>query len=119
VLTFNSAVYSVLAIKKTAYRFGDRFYVTIDQPDDETIEVHLLAKSGPDHPAPRVDPSQVAGEFSNQLLDQDLRETVAAQTEGIRNLILAQAFSATSLLHPDLDIADPQRVPVLDPTGES
>ena len=37
------------------------------------------------------------GEFRNELLDQDLRETIAEETERVRNLLLAQAFSGLSL----------------------
>jgi len=48
----------------------------------------------------------LAGEFQNEVLDQELREAVAEETKGIQNLLLAQAFSATSLLDPLGECAD-------------
>jgi hypothetical protein len=48
----------------------------------------------------------MAGEFCNEVLDQELRETIAEETAGIRNLLLAQAFSKTSLIDPELETAD-------------
>jgi hypothetical protein len=46
------------------------------------------------------------GEFRNELLDQDLRETIAEETGRVRNLLLAQAFSGLSLTDADADAAD-------------
>lgn len=39
--------------------------------------------------------------FQQALLDQDLREIVSEETEGVRNLILAHAFSKTTLIKPE------------------
>ena len=37
-------------------------------------------------------------EFTKEVLDQDLRESIKKETEGYRNLILAHVFSKTSLI---------------------
>ena len=36
-------------------------------------------------------------EFRNEVLDQDLREVIGAETAGVRNAVLAYAFSRTGL----------------------
>ena len=38
--------------------------------------------------------------FRVELLDEDLREKVAAKTESLRNIILAHTFSKTTLADP-------------------
>ncbi|HEV2292255.1 MAG TPA: His-Xaa-Ser system protein HxsD [Tepidisphaeraceae bacterium] len=81
------AVYSLAAIKKAAYRLGDRCHVRIATTREDTVVVHLTPKRSIDNAR------FLAGEFQNELLDQDLREIVAQETEAIRNLLLAQAFS--------------------------
>lgn len=80
------------AIKKAAYKFGDRCHIEITSISENRILVALRPKR-------TLENAQfLAGEFRNELLDQELREVVAQETAGIRNLLLAQAFSATSLL---------------------
>jgi His-Xaa-Ser system protein HxsD len=41
-----------------------------------------------------------AAELQQALLDEDLREIVARETEAVRHLIVAAAFSQTNLLDP-------------------
>jgi His-Xaa-Ser system protein HxsD len=42
--------------------------------------------------------SYLLREFEKEVLDQDLREHIKRETESYRNLILAHAFSKTSLI---------------------
>jgi len=99
-LDLNTTVYRLTAIKKAAYKFGDRCHVGMEPLDDTRVRVTLRAKRSLDNL------EFLRGEFQNEVLDQDLRETVAAETEGVRNLILAQAFSRTSLVDPVGETAD-------------
>jgi His-Xaa-Ser system protein HxsD len=99
VFTFDSKVYRLSAIKKAAYKFGGLFHILIEQHDHDT-EVHMKPKESS---AP-ID--KLVGEFCNEVLDQELRETVAEETAGIRNLLLAQAFSKTSLIDPAMETAE-------------
>lgn len=87
------------AIKKAAYRFGDRCFVTIETVDEKRVLITFQPK--------RADFAidVLEGEFRNEVLDQDLREIVAEETEGVRNLLLAQAFSKTSLIDPESETA--------------
>lgn len=54
---------------------------------------------------------ELAGNFCNEVLEHTLRARLRAETEPVRRLILAQAFSRTNLITPDLDTAVPERDP--------
>jgi His-Xaa-Ser system protein HxsD len=99
VVTFDAAVYRSNAVKKAAYKYGGLFYVLIAQRDD-LIEVRLKPKESCTPPDAQV------GEFCNEVLDQELRETIADETSGIRDLLLAQAFSKTTLIDPELETGE-------------
>jgi His-Xaa-Ser system protein HxsD len=90
-------LYSIEAIKKTAYLFTNRFGVFLDHHDSD----HAKVVFNPDKDSKSLDFDSIYNEFCNELLDQDLREIIFNKTEGRRNLILAQAFSRTSLLSDD------------------
>jgi His-Xaa-Ser system protein HxsD len=99
VLNFDTSVYRLNAIKKSAYKFGGLFHVLIEQ-HDRVMEVRLKPKES------CKSPEALVGEFCNEVLDQELRETVADETTGIRNLLLAQAFSKTSLVDSELETSN-------------
>ena len=91
-VTFDSSVFSVDAVKMACYRFLDRFTSDIEVCGGEIV-CHLnfdeKLMSAPD--------AQVEN-FKKEVLDQDLRFKLKAETEPIRNLILAHAFSKTGLI---------------------
>lgn len=91
---FDANVYRLSALKKAAYKFTDRASVLISEPETGKTQVRFSFAADKD-PEYR---EKVVHDFCNEVLDQDLRETIAAETEATRNLILAQAFSKTSLL---------------------
>ena len=97
---FDSRVYRLSAVKKAAYRFGDRCCANVEVASDNCIRVQIQ---------PRVVSESVSDlefEFRNEVLDQELREQIAAETERIRNLILAEAFSKVSIINEAGDSAD-------------
>lgn len=104
-IEFDPTIHSLIAAKKAAYRFGGRAFVEIAEREGRMV---VIFKSR-DHQ--RLHPS-MADEFRNELLDQDLREILARETESVRNLLLAQAFSATSLTDPVGDEVDYQNDPL-------
>ena len=85
-LDLDLSIYGLNAIKKTAYKFGDRCHVAIEPISERQIRVILRAKRVLENPA------YLSGEFQNELLDQDLRERVAEETRPIRDLLLAQSI---------------------------
>ena len=92
-LSLSTSIYSIEAVKKAAYKFADRTSIIINPGPDSTISlVFNFAGKYTNN-----DPKQVIADFCNELLDQDLRERIKKETEPLRNLILAHAFSRTSL----------------------
>jgi His-Xaa-Ser system protein HxsD len=86
------ASFDVEAVKRAAYRLSDRISIEItDAKPGLNCRLRLLT------PSTGVNLESLAEEFRNEVLDQDLRQKIAAETEGYRNLILSLAFSKTPL----------------------
>lgn len=100
VIRFDHSVYRLSAVKAAAYKFGDRCHVLLSDLGNGQTQVNLRIKAGVG------DPAFFAGEFCNEVLDQELREVVAEQTEGLRNLLLAHTFSQTSIVGAETEKAD-------------
>jgi His-Xaa-Ser system protein HxsD len=90
---FDLSVYRLAAIKKATYLFMGQFNVEL-QVNGNVACVRLTKKQSP--AGPDLDPASL----TNAVIDQELRETIAQETEAIRNVILAQAFSGLSLIEP-------------------
>jgi His-Xaa-Ser system protein HxsD len=93
VVNFDDRVYSLDSIKKAAYRFIDKFSVDFNLAK-QTICCTLNFSANITSEAA----SLILDNFKREVLDQDLRGRIAIETEGVRNLILAHAFSKTSLV---------------------
>lgn len=100
VLEFDSNVFSLLAVQKACHRFTNI----------ASFEVQLMTRDGIEFVSVTISPFGTKSEqgldqlgmlLRNEALDQQLREQIRAQTEGVRNLILAHAFSKTGLITPD------------------
>lgn len=87
-------VYRLAAIKKAAYRFADRCTAILGSPDQDRIPVSLRFKPNVGEGAAR----EVTRQFFQELLDQELREHIAEETNAVRTLILAHAFSNADLI---------------------
>ena len=95
-VTFATATTSIGAIQRAAYRFCDRF--SCELIPGEQFHRCLLTSVTSDE----VD-AEIAS-FRTEVLDQTLRERIRTETEPIRTMILAQAFSKTGIVDPqDLD----------------
>jgi len=92
-LTFDTASHSADAIQRAAYRFSDRVSCELTSGEDRH-RCALTAVGDVD-----IDDALVA-DFRTEVLDQVLRERIRAETEPIRTMILAQAFSKTGLVDP-------------------
>jgi His-Xaa-Ser system protein HxsD len=82
------------AIKKTAYRLADRTSIIIKVESESVAQVIFTFKPQ----TTEAESQAILREFSNELMDQELRFTISEDTKGIRNLILAHAFSKSSLI---------------------
>lgn len=92
VFEFDLTVFRLAAIQKAAYRFTGEFNVQMERLSEPRMRVAL----SPRVKLPSLDPQS----FSNEVLDQELREVVAEETRSVRELLLAQAFSGLSLVDP-------------------
>lgn len=90
-LEFDSAAYSVDAVQRAAYRFSDRLSATVATGDPIRCVLFLETKDG-------LEVEQLLAEFRKEVLDQVLRERIRRETEQVRNVILAHAFSNTGLI---------------------
>ena len=91
-ISFASSIYDAEAIQKAAYKSIN--FITVDiQPVSEIIQCSLTPNIG-------VSDAQFyhsVEEFKKEVLDQQLRLKLKAETEPVRNLILGIAFSNTGL----------------------
>lgn len=100
VVEFDARAYSLLAIQKACHRFSNRasFDVHVVQTEGtNAIKVTLqLLKGTADDLL-----TELVQLLQNEALEQQLREQIRTQTEGVRNLVLAYAFSRTGLIAQD------------------
>jgi His-Xaa-Ser system protein HxsD len=94
-IEFDLSLFRLSAIKKAAYKIGDRCHIQIERTAPDRVSVTLRSKRPLE-----MSTESCVGELRNEVLDQDLREIVAEETAAIRNVLLAQVFSKTSLLDP-------------------
>lgn len=94
VLRVDSQVYSREVIMKACYRLGDKFSTLISSEVENNFSISFLPISSNSNLAVE----DAVKLFYAELLDEALRKEIADKTEPIRNLILAQAFSNTSLM---------------------
>jgi His-Xaa-Ser system protein HxsD len=90
-LVLDSAVYSLDAVKKAAYRFLDRFATDIRLQTGAIVCDLVFSRN-----ASEAQKEAIVADFRTEVLDQDLRERIARETAAVRNAILAVAFSPTS-----------------------
>lgn len=95
-IAFDTKVFAAETVKKAAYRFIDRFTVDFDLSDSRLTCTLSFAEDASAEVA-----AKLAEEFKKEVLDQDLRERIKAETAPIRNLILAHVFSKTGLIADD------------------
>jgi len=88
-LFFDKKVFQIDTIKRALYRFADNCSFDISCVDDE-IRVVIVTYNN--------DINELIAKIRNEVIDQDLRDTISKETHDIRILILANAFSNTGLI---------------------
>jgi His-Xaa-Ser system protein HxsD len=92
VVTFAAQTASVDAIQRAAYRFSDRFSCELIPGEDEhRCAIRVTGD---------IDAADVIDDFRTEVLDQVLRERIRTETEPVRTMILAHAFSRTGVIEP-------------------
>lgn len=92
-LRFDNRVFSVEAVKNAAYRMAGSFDCDI-RLDGEDIVCGLKFRQKEQD----ADLNNLRERFRREVIDHDLRLQISSQTEGVRNLILAHAFSRTGTI---------------------
>jgi His-Xaa-Ser system protein HxsD len=88
-LVFDSGTFALESVKRALYRFAEQCSFDIRSYDGE-IRVSVYAKD--------ILSDGLLHDIRNEVLDQDLRAKISEETSNIRTLILANAFSNTSLI---------------------
>lgn len=101
------SVYRPEAVKKAAYRLGDRAVALIEPGGGGRLRVTLTPRS-----EAAGSSEGLRADFLQELLDQELRESIAEQTEKVRNLLLAHAFSGLSPVEDVSETADHREDPL-------
>jgi His-Xaa-Ser system protein HxsD len=86
-------LYPLDVIQGASYLFIDRCYVWLDRPADKQVKVVLRSKGA----ATPAELEALAGEFSNELLNQALRKNIGDTNAKIREFVMARAFFAADM----------------------
>jgi His-Xaa-Ser system protein HxsD len=106
VLCIDERLFPADAALAAAYKFTDRCYVWLETAEERPghFLLFLRPKAG------AMDLAALSGEFTNELIDQRLRQRLNERFGDGRAIIAAQAFAEGNLLHPSSE-ADPQADP--------
>jgi His-Xaa-Ser system protein HxsD len=104
IIYLDPRIYSREAILKASYWYTETAYIQIlpASSDDKFVIQITLRQSSPtlSNPQP-IKISELIGEYCNSVLDFELRQQVSVETEAVRQLILAKAFSESGVLEDD------------------
>jgi His-Xaa-Ser system protein HxsD len=95
-LDIDLEAFSLDAVKRSAYRFSDKFAFDLTV-DGRTARCTFTFPGSASPEA--VEASIIA--FRKELLDQDLRQAIRSETQHVRNVILAHAFSQSGLVNDE------------------
>lgn len=90
-IAFERATTELDALQRAAYAVGDQMTVEIRASSTE----YLCSLFGRE---PAADPEDLKHRIRSEVIDQTLRLRIGRETEPLRNLIFALAFSRTGLI---------------------
>jgi His-Xaa-Ser system protein HxsD len=94
VVEINLSIVSSEALLKTCYWFSRDFVCEIRNRNEHVAEVFLT----PRNPVSASELASAKDAFTRSAMDFALREKIEAKTSGIRDLLLAKAFSESGVL---------------------
>jgi His-Xaa-Ser system protein HxsD len=97
-------VYSLTALKKAVYAMGAVASGSVELVDQKAKVEFVFVNQN-------ANQREFQARFWRELVDYDLRETIARETEALRNLIVAHALSNVPLVHPELETGTPDTDP--------
>ena len=92
--TLDLGVYRLVAVQNAAYALADRCTVVLGARGGEHLPVTFMFRPGTTEATAR----ETMRLFYQEMLDQELRARLRAETEPLRALILAHAYSRTDLV---------------------
>jgi His-Xaa-Ser system protein HxsD len=94
VVEVNLAIISAESLLKTCYWFSRDFVCDVRNRSELIADVVLT----PRHVTSAFDAASIQEAFTTSAMDFSLREKIEAKTSGIRDLLLAKAFSESGVL---------------------
>lgn len=92
-ISFETPLFSGEAVKRALYKMSDRFTADVRYADTALVcDIYFPANKSEESKTLDI------ANFRKEVLDEDLREKIRRETEPVRNLILAHAFSRTGLI---------------------
>jgi His-Xaa-Ser system protein HxsD len=88
ILKINKEIYEIDTVLKTANKFADKYYLNIENIDNQLI-IKFTSKNEAEFPILDT----VLDDFSNELIDQQVRAMVQKECSSIRDKIVEKAFS--------------------------
>jgi His-Xaa-Ser system protein HxsD len=110
-IRLDKSLISIEAILKTCYWFTRNFSYAIEELSGAEVVVSLVPRN-----SLLVDPS-IEADFIAQATDFALRERIETQTSGVRDLLLAKAFSEAGVLEDPPQGAFGDRIEEEKPNG--
>ncbi|WP_462370346.1 His-Xaa-Ser system protein HxsD [Oxalobacter formigenes] len=107
-LRIDCRLYSETAILKTAYWFTDRFFIFLEKKKDfPHIDIEFRLKE--ENSSDKLE--SVCGDFSNFLLDQEVRQRVFNETRTVRDTLIKKAFFEAKAFLPKNVISSEDHLP--------
>ena len=97
VVEVNLSIVSPEALLKTCYWFSREYVCDIKNRTETIADVVLTPRSA----TPEFNPHSIRDAFLASALDFALREKIETKTSGIRDLLLAKAFSESGVLEDE------------------
>lgn len=113
VVEVNLAIISAEALLKACYWFSRDFVCEIRNRTEHTADVILTPRG----PSTASDLASAKDAFTTSAMDFALREKIESKTSGIRDLLLAKAFSESGVLEDQPEGIFGDRVEEMKPDG--
>ena len=113
VVEINLSIVSPEALLKTCYWFSRDYVCEVKNQSESIAKVVLSPRSV----TPDFNPNSIRDAFLTSALDFALREKIEAKTSGIRDLLLAKAFSESGVLEDEPEGVFGDKIEETNPDG--
>ena len=96
VVFVDTSLFSKDAVFKCLYWYGDKFHTNVSFADSNTYKVSITLNSNSNIKSDELELYQQ--KLERDLVDFQLRDIVTKETQNVRDLLIAKAFSMASLM---------------------